>query len=82
MDILHAMKDALMQYETIDAGQIDDLMERKEVRPPADGGGFDDSSSSEPPKAKEEQVDDSAVEDGQDDTKVEPNLSSSKDIKE
>lgn len=82
MDILHAMKDALMQYETIDAGQIDDLMERKEVRPPADGGGFDDSSSSEPPQAKEEQVDDSAVEDGQDDTKVEPNLSSSKDIKE
>ncbi len=82
MDILHAMKDALMQYETIDAGQIDDLMERKEVRPPADGGGFDDSSSSEPPKAKEEQVDDSAVEDSQDDTKVEPNLSSSKDIKE
>ncbi|MCF6437910.1 ATP-dependent zinc metalloprotease FtsH [Pseudoalteromonas luteoviolacea] len=36
MDILHAMKDALMKYETIDAGQIDDLMERKEVRPPRD----------------------------------------------
>ncbi|MDK8009025.1 ATP-dependent metalloprotease, partial [Escherichia coli] len=25
MDILHAMKDALMKYETIDAPQIDDL---------------------------------------------------------
>jgi cell division protease FtsH len=36
MDILHAMKDALMKYETIDANQIDDLMERREVRPPAD----------------------------------------------
>ncbi|MFY8299395.1 ATP-dependent zinc metalloprotease FtsH [Pseudoalteromonas sp. SS15] len=36
MDILHSMKDALMKYETIDAGQIDDLMERKEVRPPRD----------------------------------------------
>lgn len=36
MDILHAMKDALMKYETIDAAQIDDLMERKEPRPPAD----------------------------------------------
>nr|WP_136252479.1 ATP-dependent zinc metalloprotease FtsH [Ningiella ruwaisensis] len=36
MDILHAMKDALMKYETIDAKQIDDLMERREVRPPAD----------------------------------------------
>lgn len=34
MDILHAMKDALMTYETIDAKQIDDLMARREVRPP------------------------------------------------
>ncbi|MCV5263587.1 ATP-dependent metalloprotease, partial [Escherichia coli] len=25
MDIMHAMKDALMKYETIDARQIDDL---------------------------------------------------------
>jgi len=50
MDILHAMKDALMHYETIDANQIDDLMARREVRAPAD---FDDStpgSSDEPPK--------------------------------
>ncbi|QYJ76310.1 ATP-dependent zinc metalloprotease FtsH [Shewanella sp. FJAT-52076] len=36
MDILHAMKDALMKYETIDARQIEDLMERREVRLPAD----------------------------------------------
>ncbi|WP_107850531.1 ATP-dependent zinc metalloprotease FtsH [Oceanimonas marisflavi] len=36
LDILHAMKDALMKYETIDARQIDDLMARREVRPPAD----------------------------------------------
>jgi cell division protease FtsH len=35
MDILHAMKDALMKYETIDAPQISDLMARREVRPPA-----------------------------------------------
>ncbi|MBK4775643.1 ATP-dependent zinc metalloprotease FtsH [Candidatus Pantoea edessiphila] len=34
MDILHAMKDALMKYETIDASQIDDLMARRQVRPP------------------------------------------------
>ncbi|WP_306520901.1 ATP-dependent zinc metalloprotease FtsH [Rheinheimera sp.] len=34
MDILHAMKDCLMQYETIDAKQIDDLMARRDVRPP------------------------------------------------
>ena len=36
MDVLHAMKDALMKYETIDAQQIDDLMLRREVRLPAD----------------------------------------------
>ncbi len=34
MDILHAMKDSLMTYETIDAKQIDDLMARREVRQP------------------------------------------------
>ncbi|MGL4379519.1 MAG: ATP-dependent zinc metalloprotease FtsH [Vibrio sp.] len=39
MDIMHAMKDALMKYETIDAGQIDDLMARKAViREPAGWG--------------------------------------------
>ncbi len=38
LDILHAMKDALMKYETIDAKQIDDLMARVEVRQPADHG--------------------------------------------
>lgn len=36
IDILHSMKDALMRYETIDAKQIDDLMNRTDVRPPAD----------------------------------------------
>ena len=36
IDILHAMKDALMKYETIDAKQIDDLMARQEVREPRD----------------------------------------------
>ena len=33
-DILEAMKDALMEYETIDADQVDDLMHRRKVRPP------------------------------------------------
>jgi len=36
IDILHAMKDALMKYETIDTSQVDDLMARIEVRPPSD----------------------------------------------
>jgi len=50
-DILETMKDALMHYETIDALQIDDLMARREVRPPA--AEFDNhSDSNEPPKAE------------------------------
>nr|WP_314264115.1 ATP-dependent zinc metalloprotease FtsH [uncultured Moellerella sp.] len=35
MDILIAMKDALLKYETIDIPQIDDLMNRRPVREPA-----------------------------------------------
>jgi cell division protease FtsH len=35
-DVLEAMKDALMEYETIDADQVDDLMNRREVRQPRD----------------------------------------------
>ncbi|WNO11737.1 ATP-dependent zinc metalloprotease FtsH [Teredinibacter sp. KSP-S5-2] len=33
-DILESMKDALMEYETIDSEQVDDLMARRKVRPP------------------------------------------------
>ena len=35
ISILHAMKDALMRYETLDAAQIDDLMAGRAVRAPA-----------------------------------------------
>jgi len=41
IDILHAMADALIKYETIDKYQIDDLMARKTVREPQ---GWDDST--------------------------------------
>ena len=44
-DILENMKDALLKYETIDADQIDDLMNRREVRAPAK---HDDKSSAGP----------------------------------
>ncbi|MEZ9289340.1 ATP-dependent zinc metalloprotease FtsH [Vibrio lentus] len=48
MDLMHSMKDALMKYETIDAGQIDDLMERKtDIREPA---GWGDQVKAEPTK--------------------------------
>jgi cell division protease FtsH len=33
--ILHAMSDALMKYETLDAEQIQDIMEGREPKPPA-----------------------------------------------
>ena len=36
MDVLHAMSDALMKYETIDQSQIKDLMNRKPPQPPED----------------------------------------------
>ncbi|UTW46510.1 ATP-dependent zinc metalloprotease FtsH [bacterium SCSIO 12696] len=35
-DVLEAMKDALMEYETIDSEQVKDLMERRKVRAPRD----------------------------------------------
>ncbi|WP_116963251.1 ATP-dependent zinc metalloprotease FtsH [Fastidiosibacter lacustris] len=38
VDILHAMAEALMKYETIDSMQVDDLMARREVREPGDWG--------------------------------------------
>jgi cell division protease FtsH len=36
LDKLHAMAEALLQYETIDAHQIDDIMAGREPGPPAD----------------------------------------------
>src|SRR5690606_10545117 len=41
-DILDAMKDALLEYETIDSKQIDDIMARKKPRPPS---GWDNNDS-------------------------------------
>lgn len=37
-DILESMKDALMEYETIDSDQVKDLMSRQPVREPKDWG--------------------------------------------
>lgn len=42
MDILHAMKDALVKYETIEEEQIKQLMNREPVTPPS---GWDENSS-------------------------------------
>ncbi|TVZ40207.1 cell division protease FtsH [Alteromonadaceae bacterium 2753L.S.0a.02] len=53
-DILEAMKDALMEYETIDSEQVDDLMARKKVRPPRDwhDSGFGGGNSGNTEKEK------------------------------
>jgi cell division protease FtsH len=45
IDKLHVMAETLMKYETIDASQIDDIMEGKPPKPPAD---WEDDSDSEP----------------------------------
>lgn len=57
VDKLHVMADCLMQYETIDSAQIDDIMAGRTPREPGDWGGSGDSgdggvaaSSDEEPK--------------------------------
>jgi len=46
-DKLELMKDALMEYETIDALQIDDIMAGKAPRPPADWSDNDSNNKTE-----------------------------------
>lgn len=65
---LELMKDALMEYETIDADQIDDIMEGKKPRPPADWSDTDSSNSdsggssaAESKKEKKEDIDGSGT---------------------
>jgi len=69
MDILHAMAEALRKYETIDAGQIDDLMERRPVREPADWHDDESESDNEPPSSGATiDTTDEEAEDGEDAT--------------
>ena len=49
MDKLHMMADTLMEYETIDSNQIDQIMEGKKPGPP-DGWGDDDKPESGSPE--------------------------------
>ena len=62
---LELMKDALMEYETIDADQIDDIMKGEKPRPPADWSDTDssnsDSGGSSAAEVKEEDVDNSGT---------------------
>ena len=51
-DKLDAMAGALMQYETIDSDQIDDIMEGRTVRPPKDSDDKNDQSDDSAPAEK------------------------------
>jgi cell division protease FtsH len=56
VDILHAMKNALIEYETIDAEQVDDLMARRKVRPPKDWYSSSDPGDSGGSASKDEDI--------------------------
>ncbi|PCI81197.1 MAG: ATP-dependent metalloprotease [SAR86 cluster bacterium] len=62
---LDLMKDALMEYETIDADMIDDIMKGEKPRPPADWSDTDssnsDSGGSSATEASSEDVDKSGT---------------------
>ncbi|WP_290958466.1 ATP-dependent zinc metalloprotease FtsH [Haemophilus sp. HMSC068C11] len=58
MDILHAMKDALVKYETIEEEQIKQLMNREPVTPPS---GWEDNKDTSPKSKPQEETTESAV---------------------
>ena len=58
MDILHAMKDALVKYETIEEEQIKQLMNREPVTPPS---GWEDNKGMSPKAKPQEETTESAV---------------------
>ena len=58
MDILHAMKDALVKYETIEEEQIKQLMNREPVTPPS---GWEDNKNTSPKAKLQEETTESAV---------------------
>jgi cell division protease FtsH len=61
-DILEAMKDALMEFETIDADQVDDLMNRRKVRPPQQWDDHDsDNTSGDGNSAAKDSVDEGPI---------------------
>jgi len=58
MDILHAMKDALVKYETIEEEQIKQLMNREPVTPPS---GWEDNKDTSPKAKPQEETTESEV---------------------
>ncbi|UZK02989.1 ATP-dependent zinc metalloprotease FtsH [Venatoribacter cucullus] len=68
-DKLELMKDALMEYETIDADQIDDIMHGKTPRPPK---AWSDNDSSGPAAPAGEEASHDMARDTDDDTEGHP----------
>ncbi len=60
IDKLHGLADALMEYETVDADQIDDIMVGKTPRPPkaSSESDSDDESGGKPEESRPENGDD------------------------
>ena len=54
IDVLHSMKNALMEYESLDANQVGDLMERREVRKPKDWNNDHSASSHQEAESKDD----------------------------
>ena len=77
-DILESMKEALMHYETIDARQIDDLMERREVRPPM--AEWDNHSDSKKPPNADSNASSDKKEDKAEKKEVTPDLDKPSDV--
>jgi cell division protease FtsH len=74
MDILHSMKDALMEFETIDADQIDDLMAKRAVRQPRD------AHDQKPKKDKKPKPETDSVDSDDSDNKNAPDIDDSADM--
>ena len=71
-DKLELMKDALMEYETIDTPQIDDIMEGRKPRPPKDWDKNDSSGNGSVSAEQESKVEAPAADDSQDDINDKP----------
>lgn len=78
-DILESMKDALLKYETLDADQIDDLMNRREVRAPSypksnNDENKDKSEDKKDPSAESKAKDESLTKDESDTKEANQNI--------
>lgn len=78
-DILESMKVALLKYETLDADQIDDLMNRREVRAPSypksnNDDNKDKSEDKKDPSAESKAKDESLTKDESDTKEANQNI--------